>query len=47
MPNFRNKLIMLGLLLASTMPAFTQEIIKMSTTTSTENSGLLQYLPRV
>lgn len=44
MPNFKNKLIVLGLLLASAMPAFAQQVIKMSTTTSTENSGLLKHL---
>jgi tungstate transport system substrate-binding protein len=44
MPHFKNKLIVLGLLLAPAMPAFAQQVIKMSTTTSTENSGLLKHL---
>ncbi len=33
-----------GLFLALTVPAFAQGVIKLSTTTSTENSGLLKYL---
>jgi tungstate transport system substrate-binding protein len=38
------KLLVLGLLFASAVPAFAQQVIRMSTTTSTDNSGLLQYL---
>jgi len=42
---FLNKqLALLGFLLAATAPVLAQQVIKLSTTTSTENSGLLQYL---
>ncbi|MGI4844382.1 MAG: substrate-binding domain-containing protein [Janthinobacterium lividum] len=42
---FLNKqLALLGFLLATTAPVLAQQVIKLSTTTSTENSGLLQYL---
>ena len=42
---FLNKqLALLGFLLATTAPALAQQAIRLSTTTSTENSGLLQYL---
>src|SRR3954466_1362142 len=41
--NIKKNLAVLSLLLAAG-PAFAQEVIKLSTTTSTENSGLLKYL---
>ena len=42
---FLNKqLALLGFLLATAAPVLAQGVIKLSTTTSTENSGLLQYL---
>jgi tungstate transport system substrate-binding protein len=42
---FLNKQVAaLCLLLAAAAPALAQQVIKLSTTTSTENSGLLQYL---
>jgi len=42
---FLNKqLAVLGFLLAAAAPSLAQQVIKLSTTTSTENSGLLQYL---
>jgi tungstate transport system substrate-binding protein len=48
MLNLKKNLIVLGLLLGSVLssavPAFAQQVIKLSTTTSTENSGLLKYL---
>jgi len=44
MKNFRNYCVALGLMLALALPAAAQNVIKLSTTTSTENSGLLQYL---
>jgi len=37
-------LAVLGVLLAASAPAPAQQVIRLSTTTSTENSGLLQYL---
>jgi tungstate transport system substrate-binding protein len=40
----KKTLVVLGLLLVSALPAAAQQAIKLSTTTSTENSGLLQYL---
>ncbi|WP_020654297.1 substrate-binding domain-containing protein [Massilia niastensis] len=44
MLNLKKNLALLGFLLAATAPALAQQVIKLSTTTSTENSGLLQYL---
>ena len=46
MTNFKKHLALLGFLLAAATaaPAFAQQVIRLSTTTSTENSGLLQYL---
>ncbi len=44
MLNLKKNLALLSLLLASAVPAFAQQVIKLSTTTSTDNSGLLQYL---
>jgi len=44
MPNLKKHLALLGVLLATSMPALAQQAIRLSTTTSTENSGLLQYL---
>ena len=38
------RLALLGFMLAACAPALAQQVIKLSTTTSTENSGLLQYL---
>jgi tungstate transport system substrate-binding protein len=43
MLNIKKNLAVLSLLLAA-VPAFAQQVIKLSTTTSTDNSGLLQYL---
>lgn len=44
MPKFTKYLALLGFLLAASAPALAQQAIRLSTTTSTENSGLLQYL---
>jgi tungstate transport system substrate-binding protein len=44
MPNLKKHLALLGFLLATSLPALAQQAIRLSTTTSTENSGLLQYL---
>lgn len=46
MLNLKKHLALLGFLLAAATaaPAFAQQAIRLSTTTSTENSGLLQYL---
>lgn len=44
MSNMKRRLILLSFMLVSALPAFAQQVIKMSTTTSTENSGLLAYL---
>lgn len=44
MKNLKRNLIALGVMLALALPAFAQNVIKLSTTTSTENSGLLKYL---
>lgn len=44
MLNLKKSLVLLSWLLASAVPASAQQVIKMSTTTSTDNSGLLQYL---
>jgi|SRR5512133_3066506 tungstate transport system substrate-binding protein len=38
------RLFIAGFLAAAALPALGQEVIRLSTTTSTENSGLLQYL---
>jgi tungstate transport system substrate-binding protein len=40
----KKHLALLGFLLAAAAPALAQQAIRLSTTTSTENSGLLQYL---
>ncbi|MBS1186159.1 MAG: tupB [Burkholderiaceae bacterium] len=44
MKNLKRNLVALGMMLALAMPAMAQNVIKLSTTTSTENSGLLKYL---
>ena len=45
MLNIKRRLLVVAALLAgAALPALAQEVIKLSTTTSTENSGLLQYL---
>lgn len=45
MLNIKRRLLVVAALLAgAALPALGQEVIKLSTTTSTENSGLLQYL---
>lgn len=44
MMNFKRRLLVSCLLAAAALPALGQEVIRLSTTTSTENSGLLQYL---
>ena len=44
MKHIKRKLVAFGLMLAFVIPAFAQNVIKLSTTTSTENSGLLKYL---
>ena len=44
MPTLNKHLALLGFLLAAVAPATAQQVIRLSTTTSTENSGLLQYL---
>jgi tungstate transport system substrate-binding protein len=44
MLTLKKHLSLLGLLLAAATPALAQQAIRLSTTTSTENSGLLQYL---
>ena len=44
MPNPKKHFALLGFLLLATAPALAQQAIRLSTTTSTENSGLLQYL---
>jgi tungstate transport system substrate-binding protein len=44
MTKLTKHLAVLGFLLATAVPALAQQVIKLSTTTSTENSGLLQYL---
>ena len=44
MTHLKKHLAALGFLLATAVPGFAQQVIKLSTTTSTENSGLLQYL---
>jgi len=42
--NLKRRLLIAGMLAAAALPALGQEVIKLSTTTSTENSGLLKYL---
>lgn len=37
-------LVLLGLLVSAATPALAEQVIRLSTTTSTENSGLLRYL---
>jgi tungstate transport system substrate-binding protein len=44
MLNIKRRLLVLAMLAGAALPALAQEVIKLSTTTSTENSGLLQYL---
>jgi tungstate transport system substrate-binding protein len=44
MLNLKRRLLIAGMLAAAALPALGQEVIKLSTTTSTENSGLLKYL---
>jgi tungstate transport system substrate-binding protein len=48
MPNLKKHLALLGFLLSFLLipsaPALAQQVIRLSTTTSTENAGLLQYL---
>ena len=44
MLNLKRRLLVATMLAAAALPALAQEVIKLSTTTSTENSGLLQYL---
>lgn len=44
MLNLKRRLLLLSMLAGAAPPALSQEVIKLSTTTSTENSGLLQYL---
>ena len=44
MPNLKRCLLVLAMLAGTALPALAQEVIKLSTTTSTENSGLLQHL---
>jgi tungstate transport system substrate-binding protein len=44
MMNFKRRLLVSCMLAAAALPALGQEVIRLSTTTSTENSGLLQYL---
>ena len=44
MLNIKRRLLVLGMLACASLPVLAQEVIRLSTTTSTENSGLLQYL---
>src|ERR1700712_2411272 len=44
MMNFKRRLLGSCLVAAAALPVLGQEVIRLSTTTSTENSGLLQYL---
>ncbi len=44
MLNLKRRLLVLCMLAGAALPALSQQVIKLSTTTSTENSGLLQYL---
>jgi tungstate transport system substrate-binding protein len=44
MIDLKRRLLVAGMLAAAALPALGREVIRLSTTTSTENSGLLQYL---
>ena len=44
MPNLQRRLLVLAMLASASLPALGQEVIRLSTTTSTENSGLLRHL---
>ena len=44
MRNMKRRLLLLAVLATAVMPTLAQEVIRLSTTTSTESSGLLQYL---
>lgn len=44
MHKLKRRLLVLAMAAGVALPALAQEVIRMSTTTSTENSGLLQYL---
>ena len=44
MHDMKRRLLVLALAATAALPALAQEVIRLSTTTSTENSGLLQYL---
>lgn len=44
MLNLKRNLAVLIILAAAAVPGFAQQVIKLSTTTSTDNSGLLKYL---
>ena len=44
MLNIKRRLLIVAMLAGAALPALGREVIKLSTTTSTENSGLLQYL---
>jgi len=44
MNKVKKNFVVLGLMLALAIPAFAQNVIKLSTTTSTENSGLLKVI---
>lgn len=44
MKNLKRNLLMFGLMLMLAVPAVAQNVIKLSTTTSTDNSGLLKFL---
>ncbi len=44
MLNIKRRLLLVAMLAGAALPALGQEVIKLSTTPSTENSGLLQYL---
>lgn len=44
MLKLKRRLLVLAMAAGVALPALAQEVIRMSTTTSTENSGLLQYL---
>lgn len=42
--HLKKHLVLLGLLVTAATPALAEQVIRLSTTTSTENSGLLRYL---
>ena len=44
MCNIKRRLLLLGALATAVMPALAQDVVRLSTTTSTESSGLLHYL---